>query len=239
MPNEKLTEIVLVVDRSGSMHAIKSDAEGGINSFIEEQKKVPGDATLTFVQFDTQYEVVHENKPITDVPPYVLEPGGGTALLDAIGKTITSHKKRIENTPETNRPGKIIYVIVTDGDENSSQNYNRSQVNELITARRDVDSWEFIFMAANQDAIQEAASIGIHGAGAMNFGMSGQSIGAAYSVSMQAVSKLRSVANANDMGNCLESMPLPENASAEEAAEWALEYTSVLSTTDATSDKQG
>ncbi len=234
MPNEQLTDIVLIVDRSGSMHSIRTDAEGGINSFIEEQKKVPGDATLTLVQFDTQYEVIHENKPIADVSKYKLVPGGGTALLDAIGKTITSHKKRIENTTEPNRPGKIIYVIVTDGDENSSQNYNKSQINELITARRDADSWEFIFLAANQDAMQEAQSIGISGAGAINFAASGSGVGAAYSIGTQAVSYMRGAAPGESMGSCLRSMNMPSDAEGEEAAEWIDKYANTNTTTDDT-----
>ena len=232
MANENLTEIVLIADRSGSMHTIRSDAEGGINSFIEEQKKVPGEAVLTLVQFDTHYEVIHENKPIADVPPYVLEPGGGTALLDAIGKTITSHKNRIDNTPEESRPGKIIYVIVTDGDENSSHDYNRSQINELITARRDSDSWEFIFLAANQDAIQEAHAMGISGAGAMNFAPSGQGVGNAYNIGTQAVSHMRGAASGQSLSSCLNDMALPENAEGEEADNWIAEH----STTDSTDD---
>ena len=232
MANEKLTEIVLIADRSGSMNTIRSDAEGGINSFIEEQKKVPGEATLTLAQFDTEYEIVHENKPIADVPRYALEPRGGTALLDAIGKTITSHKKRIENTPESSRPGKIIYVIVTDGEENSSSGYNRSQINELITARRDVDSWEFIFLAANQDAIQEAHSMGISAAGAMNYAPSGQGVEQAYLIGTQAVSNMRSAGSAKGMSAELHAMALPENAEGDEAAEWINKH----STTDSAAD---
>lgn len=232
MANEKLTEIVLIADRSGSMHSIRGDAEGGINSFIEEQKKVPGEATLTLVQFDTNYEVVHENKPIADVPPYELVPGGGTALLDAMGRTITTHKKRIENTPEKNRPGKIIYVVVTDGEENSSHEYNRDQVNELITARRDADSWEFIFLAANQDAIQEAHAMGIRGAGAMNYAPSAKGVEQAYFIGTQAVSNMRSAGSAKGMSVALDAMALPENAEGEEAADWINKH----STTDSTPD---
>jgi uncharacterized protein YegL len=234
MPNENLTEIVLIADRSGSMHTIRSDAEGGINSFIEEQKKVPGEATLTLVQFDTHYEVIHENRPIADVPPYVLEPGGGTALLDAIGKTINAHKTRVDNTPEENRPGKIIYVIVTDGEENSSQNYNKSQINELITGRRDSDGWEFIFLAANQDAIQEAHAMGISGAGAMNFAASAKGVERSYFIGTQAVSNMRGAASGQSLSSCLNDMALPENAEGEEAAEWINKYSNT--TTDAAND---
>lgn len=230
MANDQLTEIVLIVDRSGSMHTIKADAEGGINSFVEEQKKVPGDATLTLVQFDTTYEVIHENKPIADVPPYELKPGGGTALLDAIGKTITSHKTRVDNTPEPNRPGKIIYVIVTDGEENSSHEYARPQINELITGRRDADSWEFIFLAANQDAIQEANALGISGAGAMNYAASGAGAAAAYNISTQAVSHMRGASSAKGMVDCLTSMALPENAEGEEAEKWISANTTTAAT---------
>jgi uncharacterized protein YegL len=102
-----LSEIICVIDSSGSMKLIKNDAIGGFNSFLNEQKKLPGEATLTLIQFNTDYEVIHENKPLSDVSPindkdYI--PRGSTALLDAIGKAVDSTGRRLANTPEENRP---------------------------------------------------------------------------------------------------------------------------------------
>ncbi|MFW9872522.1 MAG: hypothetical protein ACFFG0_05415, partial [Candidatus Thorarchaeota archaeon] len=145
-------EIVCIIDRSGSMASIAKDAIGGFNTFLEEQKKVKGEATLTFIQFDTDYEIIHENKPLFDVPKLnesTFQPRGATALLDAVGKTIDSVGKRLSNMQENNRPEKVIVAILTDGEENSSKEYTLSKVREMITHQRDKYQWEFIFLAAN------------------------------------------------------------------------------------------
>ena len=145
-----LSEIICIIDRSGSMGIIKNDAIGGFNTFLEEQKKLPGEATLTYIQFDTEYEVVHENKPLKDVQPIngsIYIPRGRTALLDAVGKTIDATGRRLANTPEENRPEKIIVAILTDGEENASHQYNLSKIKEMIKHQKEKYSWEFIFLA--------------------------------------------------------------------------------------------
>lgn len=158
------SEIVCIIDRSGSMHSIVDDAIGGFNAFLEDQKKVDGEATLTFVQFDNEYEVVHENKPLNDVPNLDLNtyvPRGSTALLDAIGRTIDTVGKRLSNTPEDKRPNKVIVSILTDGEENASREYTLSKIKEMITHQKEKYNWEFIFLAANQDAFSEGFKLGI------------------------------------------------------------------------------
>jgi hypothetical protein len=112
---EGLSEIVCIIDRSGSMGSIRDDAIGGFNTFLAEQKKLPGEATLTYIQFDTEYEVVHENAPLNDVPPIdetVYVPRGSTALLDAVGRTIDATGKRLANMPEEHRPETVIVAIL-------------------------------------------------------------------------------------------------------------------------------
>jgi len=178
MPNPNLTEIVVIVDRSGSMRVIQHDAQGGLNTFIDEQKKLPGEATLTLVQFDTEYEMLCENKPIRDAQPYVLLPRGATALLDAMGITITKVGERLRKTPEAQRPGKVLVAVITDGEENSSHEFTREGVFERIKHQREVYKWEFVFIAANQDAIQAGASYGI--TNAMNFAPTGIGVNCAY-----------------------------------------------------------
>jgi len=157
----------VIVDRSGSMGSIQADAQGGFNTFIEAQKKCPGEATLTLVQFDTNYEMLCENKPIRDVQPYTLIPRGATALLDAMGITIAKVGERLRQTPESSRPGKVLVAIITDGEENSSREFSRARVFDMIQHQREVYKWEFVFIAANQDAIQTGASYGI--SNSMNF----------------------------------------------------------------------
>ncbi len=165
-------EIICIIDRSGSMAAIASDAIGGFNTFLDGQKKVPGEATLTFVQFDTEYEVVHENKPLHEVPALderTYQPRGGTALLDAVGRTIDDVGRRLSNMAENNRPEKVIVAILTDGEENSSRQYSLSKIEEMITHQKDKYQWDFIFLGANQDAFAEAAKIGIDAKYTANF----------------------------------------------------------------------
>ncbi|MBF0242657.1 MAG: VWA domain-containing protein [Desulfamplus sp.] len=178
-----LSEIICIIDRSGSMETIKNDAIGGFNTFLEEQKKVPGEATLTYIQFDDEYEVVHENKPLQNVEPIndkVYMPRGTTALLDAIGKTIDSTGKRLANMPEKNRPEKVIVSILTDGEENASCQYDLAKIKDMITHQKEKYSWEFIFLAANQDAFAEAEKIGIDTKDAFNFAATGQGVREAY-----------------------------------------------------------
>ncbi len=189
-----LAEIVCIIDRSGSMESIKNDAVGGFNAFLEEQKKVPGEATLTYVQFDTEYEVVHENTPLQDVKPIddtVYIPRGSTALLDAIGRTIDSTGKRLANMPEENRPEKVIVAILTDGEENSSRQYELSQIKEKIGHQKEKYSWEFIFLAANQDAFAEAQKIGIDSKDAFNFSATGKGVRKAYANMSDSIAFLR------------------------------------------------
>jgi hypothetical protein len=155
------TDITVVMDRSGSMQACRADTEGGFNSFVESQKKLPGSANLTLVQFDTEYDFVHRGVPIQNVPPFTLVPRGNTALLDAVGRAIVETGERLAALPEADRPGLVTFVIVTDGQENSSREFNLAQIREKITHQRDVYKWQFTFLGANSDAFADAGEMGI------------------------------------------------------------------------------
>ena len=156
-----LTDVTLVIDRSGSMQAIREDAEGGVNAFIVEQAKQPGEALLTLVQFDTEYEFVHRAAPIKQVPAYKLLPRGNTALLDAVGRAINETGERLAKIAEHERPGLVVFVITTDGRENSSREFSKAQVKELIERQQAKYNWHFTYLGANQDAFAEAGGIGI------------------------------------------------------------------------------
>jgi len=158
---QDLTDITLVVDRSGSMVSCREDAEGGINTFIEEQKKHEGDAIFTLVQFDTEYEFVHKGVPIATVPKYTLEPRGWTAYLDALGRAIAETGQRLAAMDEADRPGLVVFVIVTDGLENSSKEYTRKQVREAVERQRSEYNWQFTFLGADEKAFEEGVSLGI------------------------------------------------------------------------------
>lgn len=157
----------MVLDRSGSMGTCADDVVGGFDSFIEEQKQGDGEAYVTLAQFDTEYEMVYEAIPITEVKPLEFQPRGSTALLDAVGRTIASTKERIK----TQRPGpdSVIFVIITDGHENCSQEYKKSQVTAMTKECEDQLGWKFVYLGANQDAFAEAGGIGIRATGAMSY----------------------------------------------------------------------
>jgi uncharacterized protein YegL len=172
MPKQNLTEIVAVIDKSGSMHAVKSDAIGGFNSFLEEQQKIPGEARLTAVLFDTHYEFYCKSSPIKGVQPlteHTYTPSGGTALVDALCRAIDEVGQDLAARSEKKRPMKVIVAILTDGAENSSVEYTMEQCNEKITHQQDVYSWEFIFLAANQDAFTAGTQLGVRGANCFNY----------------------------------------------------------------------
>jgi predicted TIM-barrel fold metal-dependent hydrolase len=184
-----LTDITLVVDRSGSMQAIREDAQGGVNAFIREQAGEPGEALLTLVQFDTEYEILHSGVPIRKVPEYRLEPRGCTALLDAVGRAISETGIRLEAMEEAQRPGLVIFVITTDGLENSSREFTKGQIKEMIQHQQEKYDWHFTFLAANQDAFAEAGRLGIHRDRAARF--VAEKISSAYKVTGSKTSRMR------------------------------------------------
>lgn len=163
---QDLTEIVLIVDRSGSMESIKADAEGGINTFITEQKAAEGKANFTLCQFDTHYEFVHQGVDIEKVDNYKLVPRGWTALNDAIGRTINEVGERLAKTPEEERPALVLFMIVTDGHENSSQEFSGEKVKEMIAHQKEKYNWKFTFLGTEEDSLQVGASLGLVGTSA-------------------------------------------------------------------------
>lgn len=166
---QDLTDITVILDRSGSMGACQQEAENGLNHFIESQKKEQGEALFTLVQFDTEYEFVHRGIPIKDVPHCSLVPRGMTALLDAVGRAINETGERLSKMPEDERPGLVVMVILTDGQENSSHEFKKGQIKQMIEHQQSVYSWQFTFLAANQDAFAEAGDLGIAAQATANF----------------------------------------------------------------------
>lgn len=161
--NNNLTEIIFLLDRSGSMAGLESDTVGGFNTFVKKQSELDGDTILTTVLFDDEYEVLWNGIDAREVKltekEYFVR--GTTALLDAIGKSILDVGIRLSKTSEERRPGKVIFVITTDGMENASREFTYEKVKELIRHQQEKYNWEFIFMGANIDAAKEADSLGI------------------------------------------------------------------------------
>jgi len=166
------TELVFILDKSGSMSGLESDTIGGFNSMLEKQKAVEGERRITTVLFDHTYTLLHDRidiqsvKPMTDKEYYV---GGSTALFDAIGKTINKIAREQKNAAEDSRAEKVMFVIITDGMENSSEEYTVNKVRQMIKHEKEKHGWEFIFLGANIDAVQVAGSFGIRKDRALNY----------------------------------------------------------------------
>lgn len=202
--NKDLTEIIIVSDRSGSMKSCAEEAQGGINRFINEQKTHPGEARLTFVEFDDKYDVIHDAKPIKDVPAYSLVPRGWTALHDAMGKAITTVGERLAKMSENDRPGLVVCVISTDGEENSSREYNGPQVAAMVKEQTEKYSWQFLFLGANIDAIGTAKDLEVKTSGAIN--VASNKLGAAYRTSSDKVKQMRSATSRGASGQSVSAM---------------------------------
>jgi uncharacterized protein YegL len=189
--DKQLTEIACVIDRSGSMESLCKEAIGGFNTFLDQQKAFPGKAKLTLVLFDHEYLVPCDHVDIQNVRPLdesTYEPRGTTAMLDAIGRTIDDVGRRLATTPEAERPGKVIVTILTDGIENASKDYTQAKVSKMIAHQQEKYGWQFLFLAANQDAIANARDLSIGAQDAVNFDATGDGVREAFAMQGYAVS---------------------------------------------------
>lgn len=186
---DDLTDITLVIDRSGSMESIRGDAEGGVNALIADQANQPGQALLTLVEFDTDYRFVHVGAPIGSVPRYQLVPRGMTALLDAVGRAINETGARLAAIPEPERPGLVIFVVMTDGHENASKEFTKDRVRAMIEDHQSTYNWQFTFLGADASAFDEARSLGLADGTAARYDK--EKVGTAYRRMSDKMSRMR------------------------------------------------
>lgn len=168
---KNLTEVVFILDRSGSMAGLESDTIGGFNSMLKKQREVDGEVLISTVLFDHESIVLHDRVPLADVKNLTeedYEVRGSTALLDAVGDAIKHIKNIHKYAREEDRPAKTIFIITTDGMENSSMRFSHADVKKLINGQKK-KNWEFIFLGANIDAVEVADSIGIKANRAVNY----------------------------------------------------------------------
>ncbi len=168
---KNLTEVVFILDRSGSMEGLEADTIGGFNSMLAKQKKTEGEVLVSTVLFDHETEVLHDRVPLSEVKNMTREEywtRGSTALLDALGSSIRHIKNVHKYAREEDRPDKTLFVITTDGMENSSHHYDYNEVKKLVEAQKE-SGWEFIFLGANIDAIGTASHLGIDADRAVNY----------------------------------------------------------------------
>lgn len=160
MTDPDYTHIAVVVDRSGSMFGIRADMIGGLDELFKSQAGLPGKCLVDYAQFDTEYELVFEDTDISKAKAQ-LDPRGGTALLDAIGITVANLGKKLADLSEDARPGKVLVVVVTDGEENSSKEYKKTDIKALVEKQESEFSWNFVFLGANMDAVSEGMNMGV------------------------------------------------------------------------------
>ena len=194
MPEQiKPTEIVLVVDRSGSMSSIKEDAEGGLNAFVKEQAELEGECHITLLQFDTEHEVVWNRVPVAEAPEYTLNPRGCTALRDAIAQGAALLRDGLSHAPEDSLG---VLVIITDGLENSSQEISHEQLIEIMEDCKKQE-WGVIYLGANQDAVKEGSKMSINTATAGTY--TPQNVRQAYGSVSANVASYRSSGQTGDL----------------------------------------
>lgn len=199
-----LTELVFILDRSGSMGGLEKDTIGGFNGMIKKQREEEGDANVTTILFDDKYQVLHDRVDIkdledmTDKDYYVC---GATALLDAIGTTIKSVNKKQKELPEEERAEKVIFVITTDGYENASCNYDSDKIKKMIEKKQNKKKWQFMFLGANMDAVTEAGKIGIRNDRAVTYANDSFGVKHNYNALGNAISAMRCCPSADAMNS--------------------------------------
>ena len=216
-----LTELVMILDRSGSMSGLEDDTIGGFNSMIEKQKKEEGEAYVSVVLFDDKMEVIYDRVDIkkiekmTDSQYYVR---GCTALLDAVGRAIHHIGNVHKYAREEDRPEKTIFVITTDGMENASREYSYDKVRRLIEHQKEKYNWEFLFLGANIDAVREAARFGISASRAARYEHDGAGTRLNYEVAGKALSQARRAESASAMNAAFDKDTLLEEVRADYAS---------------------
>ena len=169
---KNLTELVFILDRSGSMAGLEDDTIGGFNAMLEKQKGEPGEAVISTVLFDNRCEVIHDRVALERVPALTRKEyyvRGCTALLDAVGGAIHHIGNVHKYARDEDRPERTLFVITTDGMENASRRYDYPRVKAMIERQKEKYGWEFLFLGANIDAAREAARFGIHAENAVNY----------------------------------------------------------------------
>ena len=194
---KNLTELVFILDRSGSMSGLEADTIGGFNAMIEKQKKEAGEALVSTILFDNDSQVIHDRVPLDRVPALTEKEyfvRGCTALLDAVGGAIHHIGNVHKYAREEDRPEKTLFVITTDGMENASRRYTYDKVRSMIRHEKEKYGWEFLFLGANIDAAREAARFGIDADRAANYYADHQGTGVIYEAVSEAVCQVRSCA---------------------------------------------
>ena len=169
MPNTNRTDIILLIDRSGSMDRIKMAMEEGIDKFLSDQAESPAPCYVSVFKFDDTHEIIHDMVDIHTNPRVFIRPRGNTALIDSMYWAIKHMVARFATIPEPEKPGKIIFVCVTDGEDNASHLHTQRELKALVEERTTEDKWEFVYLGANQDAFKVSGGLGVGYASTMSY----------------------------------------------------------------------
>jgi len=194
---EAKTHITIILDRTGSMEAIRSDTIGGFNSFLKQQQQEPGDVTMTLVQFDAQdpYEVIHDCRPIREIPELnekTYVPRAATPLFDAMGRGINHLQQTLDSMSEGNVPEKVVIVVITDGQENSSREFNKKQVTAMINEKQEKAGWKFVFLSADLSAMEDAMASGFAASSSLLFDKNAAGVGSVWNSISKSICSFRS-----------------------------------------------
>jgi hypothetical protein len=191
------THITVILDRTGSMESIRDDTIGGFNTFLQAQQAETGEATLTLVQFDSQdpYEVLQHFKPVAELPELTREtyvPRASTPLLDAFGRGINDLEASLGKLPEEAQPARVVFAVVTDGQENSSREFRKEQIEQMVREKTEKHDWQFVFLSADLAAMRDAMGVGVHSDRILHFHKTGQGTREAWSTLSKDMADYRS-----------------------------------------------
>lgn len=191
---KNLTELVFILDKSGSMASLEQDTIGGFNAMIEKQKKLDGECVVSCVLFDNGQKVIYDRVPLSEVRPMTEEDytaGGCTALVDALGKSVKYIGNIHKHLREEDVPEHTVFVITTDGMENASREYSSEKVKKMVSKKTEKNGWEFLYLAANIDAVETGAAVGIKAGRAANYKCDGKGTGMLYEAVGNAIAGMR------------------------------------------------
>lgn len=198
---KNLTELVFILDKSGSMAGLEKDTIGGFNAMIEKQKKLDGECLVSCVLFDNEQKVIYDRVPVAEVRPMTEDDytvGGCTALVDALGLSVKHIGNIHKYIREEDVPEHTVFVITTDGMENASRKYSSDKVKKMVSKKTEKDGWEFLYLAANIDAVETGAAIGIRKERTANYKCDGKGTGLLYETVSEAIYGLRTCKAVDD-----------------------------------------
>ncbi len=215
MPNDKLTEIAVILDRSGSMSTIKDAMISGFAEFVAEQRKIPDPCVVSLYQFDATHKTVFEERALGEVEALELIPGSTTALLDGMGISIARIGQRLAAKRDVDRPGKVIVLVITDGLENASREFSREKIADMVKHQSEAYNWQFAFLGANMDSFAEAGSMGISASAVMDYAANPRDVNVMYRSASRGVSNYR---KASSPGASLNVSRVDDDPSPDDAA---------------------